>query len=369
MREIVKKTVIDIQDYISADRIKKRKEYEDQAIRILVRNKGKLTTKHIEEIITFLDSDFWERRRVDKRFGLLIWGRNRKLILENDNRLMNRMFSQIFDKENLDKVEVLISNLKGVAYGFVSCILYLKDRERYNIFLNATIEGIKSAFPEEADFFGPFKNRYMRFNRLANELKKECGAKPQEMDIILTDLPGRLAENPAEEIEQPRLETRILDIGKLSHSDVQGLLVELGNLLGYKTYVANPSKIYNDRTLAEWATLKEIPPFTFPKILNTVKQIDVIWFRNEGTEYPVACWEIEHTTDVTKGLLRLYQIKGLGCKLFIIAPRDVRSRFEGEVNKTPFYEIKERYLFRSYEQLVEFFELAKKYHDRKEIFL
>lgn len=165
------------------------------------------------------------------------------------------------------------------------------------------------------------------------------------------------------------MKTEIIDVSRLTHSDVQGILVELGNLLGYKTYVADPSKIYKNRTLAEWATLTEIPPFTYPRILKTVKQIDAIWFRNEGNEFPVACFEVEHTTGVTKGLLRLYQIKGLGCKLFIVAPKNVRSKFETEVDKTPFYEIKERYLFRSYEQLTAFFELAKKYHDFKKIFL
>ena len=370
MKEILKNTVRGIQkEYIPSDRIKKRKEYEDQAIDIIAKNKSRLTKEYIKEIINLLDSDFWKGRRINKRFGLLLWGRNQKLIIENDEKIMNLLFSQIHDKENLDEVEVLISKLKGVGYGFVSCILYLKNREHYNIFLNATTEGIKAAFPEEADFYGPFKNRYLRFNKLVNELKNKCDVKPQEMDIILTALPGWITETPPGETVQPVLKPKIVDVSKLNHKDVQGILVELGNLLGYKTYVADPSKIYNDRTLAEWATLKEIPPFTYPRILNTVKQIDVIWFRNEGNEFPVACFEIEHTTDVTKGLLRLYQIKGLGSKLFIVAPNNVRSKFETEVGKTPFYEIKERYLFRSYEQLAAFFELAKEYHDLKEKFL
>jgi len=74
MKEIVKNTVRDIQkEYIPSDRIKKRKEYEDQAIDIIAKNKGRLTKEHIKEIINLLDSDFWKGRRINKRFGLLLW--------------------------------------------------------------------------------------------------------------------------------------------------------------------------------------------------------------------------------------------------------------------------------------------------------
>lgn len=186
MKAMVKNAVRDIQkEYIPLDRIKKRREYEDRAINVIANNKGRLTKEHIKEIIKLLDSEFWKGQRINKRFGLLLWGRNQKLIIKNDEKIMNLMFSQIYDKENLDEVEVLTSKLKGVGYGFISCILYLKNREHYNIFLNATMEGINAAFPEEPDFYGPFKNRYSRFNKLANELKNECDLKPQEMDIIL----------------------------------------------------------------------------------------------------------------------------------------------------------------------------------------
>ncbi len=370
MEKLVKNAVKNIQkEYISSERIKKRKEYEDRAIDIINKNKGRLKKGHIKEIINFLDSDFWDGQRINKRFGLLLWGRNQKLILEDDEKTINLMFSQIYDRELLDEVEVFTSKLKGVGYGFISCLLYLKNRERYNIFLNATIEGVETAFPEKSDFFGPFKNRYLRFNKLANELRDECNLKPQEMDIILTDLPSWVTEVAQEIVTQPISKPEIIDVSRLNHTGVQGILVELGNLLGYETYVADPSKIYKNKTLAEWATLTEIPPFTYHKILNIVRQIDVIWFRNEGNEFPVACFEIEHTTDVTKGLLRLYQLKGLGSKLFIVAPKNVKTKFDTEVDKTPFHEIKERYLFRSYEELVQFFELAKRYHDLRKLFL
>ena len=143
-------------------------------------------------------------------------------------------------------------------------------------------------------------------------------------------------------------------------------MLELGNLLGYDTYVADPSKKYKSTTLGNLATLKEIPEFTYRRLLDTVKNIDVIWFEEE---FPKFCFEIEHTTGVTMGLLRLYQIRKItNAKFFIIAPQDIISKFQTEISKDPFHQIRERYIFRSYLQLVEMFEQASAYYKLKDKF-
>lgn len=157
-----------------------------------------------------------------------------------------------------------------------------------------------------------------------------------------------------------------INVNELGHYDIQGILLELGNLLGYDTYVADPSRTYNDTTLGTLATLKEIPEFTLKRLLDTVKNIDVIWFEEE---FPKYCFEIEHTTGVTMGLLRLYQIRKItDAKFFIIAPNDIISKFQTEICKDPFHQIRQRYIFRSYTQLLQMFNQAKNYHKLKENF-
>lgn len=102
--------------------------------------------------------------------------------------------------------------------------------------------------------------------------------------------------------------------------------------------------------MGDIATLKEIPPFIYQRLLDTVREIDVIWFK-EG--YPQYCFEVEHSTDVRSGLLREFQIrKATNAKFFIIAPKETYSRFKGEINKDPFYQIRDRYIFKSYKELV-----------------
>jgi len=173
-------------------------------------------------------------------------------------------------------------------------------------------------------------------------------------------------EEKPPELYVPRIEIPEIDVKKLRHYDIQGILLELGNLLGYDTYVADRAKKYKSTTLGNLAPLKEIPEFTYRRLLDTVKNIDVIWFKEE---FPKFCFEIEHTTGVTMGLLRLYQIRKItDAKFFIIAPQDIISKFKTEISKDPFHQIKERYIFRSYSQLVEIFEQANNYHQIKDKF-
>ena len=68
--------------------------------------------------------------------------------------------------------------------------------------------------------------------------------------------------------------------------------------------------------------------------VDTVKFIDVIWFDDEG--FPTHGFEVEHATDITKGLLRLYQVHKLKIKMFIIAAEDNRGKFEREFKKIHF---------------------------------
>jgi hypothetical protein len=135
-------------------------------------------------------------------------------------------------------------------------------------------------------------------------------------------------------------------------------------MLDFDTYIPpeDRSKVINGKKLGEIATLKEIPPFTYERVLDTVKHIDVIWFKDE---YPHFCFEIEESTDVTKGLLRLYQIKQLNITSIIVGPESRRTKFQIEIKKDPFYKIKEKYKFISYDELSTLLEIAEKFFELK----
>lgn len=154
---------------------------------------------------------------------------------------------------------------------------------------------------------------------------------------------------------------------QMTHEEIEGLLLRLGNMLGFDTYTADrSSRTKKGEELGNLCTLKEIPAFTLPEFLNTVKQIDVIWFKEK---YPKYCFEVEHTTDITKGLLRLYHVRHIaGSSLFIVGPSSKQSKFESELRKDPFNKIKERYIFRTYTELLKLYDCAQKFLPMKASF-
>lgn len=151
-----------------------------------------------------------------------------------------------------------------------------------------------------------------------------------------------------------------------THTEAESILLQLGQLLGFDTYTPDPSEVAYEEPLSVYSTFKDLPPFTHEDFLRTVKEVDVIWFKED---FPEMCFEIEHTTGVSLGLLRLYHIRKFNAKLFIVAPIEVKNKYDNEINKEPFRLIQNRYRFKSYEELAQFYDVAKFYEDIRKKFM
>ncbi|GMO29828.1 MAG: hypothetical protein Pg6A_18370 [Termitinemataceae bacterium] len=160
----------------------------------------------------------------------------------------------------------------------------------------------------------------------------------------------------------------VTDDTPLTHSDIQAKLLLIGSYLNYRTYTPDRGKQSIYGLLGDLCSEKEIPSDSIPTMsLDTVRYVDVIWFDDEG--YPTHAFEVEHTTDITKGLLRLYQIHKLHIKMYIIADNTNKDKFQREIHKSPFYKIRQDYIFRNYQELDEFFESVKNFTKIQEKFL
>lgn len=154
----------------------------------------------------------------------------------------------------------------------------------------------------------------------------------------------------------------------LTHSDIQAKIILIGKWLGYRTFTPDPSKESRYGKLGDLVSEKKMPTeYIAERLVEKVRQIDVIWFDDEG--YPTHCFEVEHSTDITKGLLRMYQIRKLRIKMFIVSKDSAKAKFEAEIHKDPFLHVKEEFIFRSYKDLQEFFESVKKFAIMKGTFL
>jgi hypothetical protein len=144
------------------------------------------------------------------------------------------------------------------------------------------------------------------------------------------------------------------------HEAAEAALIVLGNRLDYETFTADSGKSFQGRTLSEIATLRKLPRFPSEEIDRSAKLIDVIWVKDE---WPEVFFEVEHTTNVKSGLQRMFQVLKLDAKFFIVAPKPVRTKFLRAINEAPFRKFKDKYRFRSYNELTKMFRVAIKYSD------
>jgi hypothetical protein len=169
---------------------------------------------------------------------------------------------------------------------------------------------------------------------------------------------------PTEEGKPPE---RVLPVPKVtitSHEGAEYYLLELGKMLGYNPYTVDQAKTFENRTLGDVAVLRNIPPFAGERDMNTVREIDVIWFGDD--ENPKMCFEIEHTTDIVHGLDRLVQLQHIYAKFYIVAPEEKRAKFEQLItSRYPYRRFRDRFSFISYEDLARFYEVTLPFHETR----
>jgi type II restriction enzyme len=122
-----------------------------------------------------------------------------------------------------------------------------------------------------------------------------------------------------------------------THTQIQGWLRDLGRALGYEIWIAS-----NDRSRThDGGTLGDGCLRRLPEILEThraadaIRLIDVLWL-DRSTEQVVAAFEVEHTTSIYSGIVRMLDLAlgvpdHVSARYFLVAPavreRDVRAQF------------------------------------------
>ncbi len=135
--------------------------------------------------------------------------------------------------------------------------------------------------------------------------------------------------------EAAKLERELMAVrdGDRTHAEVQGWLRDLGRALGFEVWVAanDRGRAYAGGRLGD-GCLEALPGrIEAGSEADTVRLIDVLWVER-GTDRVAAAFEVEHTTSIYSGIVRLLDL-ALGAAaesargLFLVAP-DGR---EGEV--------------------------------------
>ncbi|MGB7582127.1 MAG: hypothetical protein WBL85_06745 [Sedimentisphaerales bacterium] len=126
------------------------------------------------------------------------------------------------------------------------------------------------------------------------------------------------------------------------HSILQGRLLEIGNIRGYHTYCPDKSKKFNEKRLEEISTLKNCPQLQFSDY-NLLRQIDVLWFQNRGSNFvPECAFEVELSTGVWAGVGRMATLLDYKNVSFFVIANDSK-KYKQVMNS--FSEYESRYKF------------------------
>lgn len=144
---------------------------------------------------------------------------------------------------------------------------------------------------------------------------------------------------------------------EFTHSYYQGIIVQLGNMRDFMTYVPKQDKNrrFLEKPLSELVTEKDLPLFTYKEIANSAKTVDVIWF-NKERRMPYSFYEVEHTTDISHSLDKFYELQDFRADFYIIAHESKRKKFDSLMGRSMYSKIKEYVKFFDYNSLVKQYE-------------
>jgi hypothetical protein len=125
-----------------------------------------------------------------------------------------------------------------------------------------------------------------------------------------------------------------------SHTEIQYHLLTLGAEMGFDLWVArnDRSKEWNGVALGNISGVVPELPTQFNEATNrTIELIDVLWLRGNSI---VAAFEVESTTSIYSGLLRMSDLLALqpniNIQIYLVAPDERRNKVEQEILRPTF---------------------------------
>ena len=120
---------------------------------------------------------------------------------------------------------------------------------------------------------------------------------------------------------------------------IQAALAEIGTRMGFQIWLPRSDR---GRVLTKWkpdigVLLEELPVGFDQTTMKTIEQIDVLWLKKRTI---VRAFEVEHTTSIYSGILRMADLlamqPNLKIKLHIVAPASRREKVFQEIRRPVF---------------------------------
>jgi hypothetical protein len=174
-------------DHCTTERISYREGKEREALRVLQGGAEALTREQLERVLDLLNADFFKGKESSRRFGLALTGNNRVNLIENIasvNEWIRRFLSAKASQVSTLISEFLKDHPPGAGIAFASLMLYLRNPQKYSIWLPAMIKGVNSL--TNAGFTERSGRAYLSYNDEVQRLRKIFNLAPQEPDILFS---------------------------------------------------------------------------------------------------------------------------------------------------------------------------------------
>ncbi|WP_447599472.1 hypothetical protein [Nitrospira sp. Nam80] len=153
-------------------------------------------------------------------------------------------------------------------------------------------------------------------------------------------LKAKIGSVTVPEADETPLQLALVEKETTAHDEIQWILLKLGSEMGLEVWVArnDRGKVINGHRVMDLPRLKKDLPLQFDEATNrTIELIDVLWLKGNAI---VAAFEIESTTSVYSGLLRMSDLiamqPNINIPLYLVAPDERRNKVILEVNRPTF---------------------------------
>jgi 5-methylcytosine-specific restriction protein A len=159
---------------------------EEEAWKMLLDHKGRFTPDNLRAIFDKADIDIQNRRW----FGQMLSTPNQNLIFQSPPDLLNRWVDELlFTDHPIEKrLRKCLTEMKikGASKGLATFLLYLSDPKQFNVWVNATEEGLVALGRIDELTGKDWGANYLRFNKAATSFRDDQGLKPREVDWFLS---------------------------------------------------------------------------------------------------------------------------------------------------------------------------------------
>jgi hypothetical protein len=280
---------------------------------------------------------------------------------EEEGRVRMRFFLDFLDGEvkagRVEKIQVQPAR----APFFISCWWHIQDTERWPIFYLSdrnvlALEGLFAPSQDPVEDYFSFRQCYMALSSALN-------LKPWDLDYLCYWLDTRSVKVPPadpKKPEDPPPDDPVKPVDSdVTHAQVQWLLAKIGQRLGCEVWIAanDQNREWQGERLGD-LSIKSLPSLGMDAASQAIiRLIDVLWLK-KGSNQVAAAFEVEHTTSIYSGLLRMADLTAsapnLNFPLYIVAPEARLPQVQRELLRPTFQalDLHRRCKFFSDEKLV-----------------